>query len=90
MADANVPSLKQIQNFVSRIKPKPKPLTVHDLAVYAEAHLDVPENEDKPYVVSYMPFAEDHFVIVWTTGKLERIQNESKILATDATYKLTW
>lgn len=89
--DANsVPSLKQIQNYVSRLKPRSEPLTDALLKEYAEEHLAVPEDENEPFVTDYMPFDDKHFVIVWTTRKLAQIQSKSIILATDATYKLSW
>jgi hypothetical protein len=90
MAAAEVPTLKQIQNFVGRLKPPSKPLMDADLIEYANRNLAVPENVNKPFVTRFMPYQDEHFVIVWTTTKLIQVQNESKILATDATYKLNW
>lgn len=91
MVPADVPTLQQIQNLVKRLKPPARPLTDNDLCLYAEAHLNVPDNENKPFVVDFLPFDDaDHFVLVWSTSKLIQIQNASQILATDATYKLSW
>ena len=90
MPAASVPTLEQIQNFVKRLKPPSTPLTDDVLRVYAESNSTAPENENKPFVIDFMPYKDGHFVIVWTTIKLSRIQNESNVLATDATYKLSW
>lgn len=66
-------------------------MTDADLANYAHQHQEVPENEDTPFVAKFVPYSEDgHFAIIWTTPKLRGVQNESKVLVTDATYGLSW
>lgn len=90
MAVAEVPTLKQIQNLVSRLKPTSKPLTDIILVEYAKCNMAIPQDQNKPFVARFMPYRKEKFVIVWTTPKLMGIQNASKILVTDATYKLSW
>lgn len=89
------PSLKQIENQLSYIRKKQKktePLTNVDLVNYATPRSNMPTDENQPFVVSFVPYEEEskHFLIVWSTPKLVRVQQEAKILYADATYKLNW
>jgi hypothetical protein len=88
-----VPSLIQVENFVSRLRKKKtssEPMTTADLVKYIAAHSALPDNEDGVFVPGFMPYEREHFVVVWSTLKLIDIQHSSNFLATDATYKLTW
>lgn len=67
-----------------------QPLRDVDLVNYYEANRIVPDDDDKAYVVGFEPYANGHFVLVWSTPKLIGIQSASEFLATDATYKLNW
>lgn len=91
MDAVDVPELRQIQNQVQVLKPSSRPLTDNDLRIYAESHSRILNNENKPFVVDFLQFDdEERFVIVWSTPKLIQVQNNSTVLATDATYKLSW
>lgn len=86
--------MKQIQNFVDRWRKKNasnKPVTDVDLQNYADANSAIPADENSVYVVGFAPFDKNkHFLVVWSTSKLVRVQAGSNLLCTDATYKLNW
>jgi len=61
-----------------------------DLSSYANEHCTIPDDENASFIVGFMPFADEHFLLVWSTPKLIDVQRASSLLATDATYKLNW
>lgn len=90
---AKVPTLLQVQNFVAQLRKKEapsKPLTDADLIKYVNENSVLPEDENSTFIAGYMEYRNEHFLLVWSTPMLIKIQRESQLLATDATYKLNW
>lgn len=92
--------MKQLQNLKYResVKEgKTKAITIEDLQRYADAHGEVPEDVNKPFVVNFSRASvrrrsgdKTLFCMVWTTAKLMGLQCKSKMIQLDATYKVTW
>jgi hypothetical protein len=83
----------QVQNFVSQLRKKETPstpLTDADLLNYIYNNSQVPDDENSAFIAGSMDYEDEHFLLVWSTPKLIKIQQESRLLCTDATYKLNW
>ena len=79
--------MKQIQNFVTRVKQQSginNPMTLEELKIHCEE-----TDENVPYIVGYDVSNERKVCIVWSTKKLLRLQHSATNICVDGTYKLT-
>lgn len=65
-------------------------MTIYELQEYCNANSARPENIHGPFIVG-SNIADDgsHFIVVWSTTALIKLQNVSKLICVDGTYKLT-
>ena len=103
-----VPTIIQISNFKQRYikKKNPQLLTFGEVLEYCEAHRQVPEDEDAPFIVSYQVRTDeddpDNFPIeieipiepermrLFISTRRLLSQDFPDTIQADATYKLIW
>uniref|UniRef100_A0A915D8K3 Serpin domain-containing protein n=1 Tax=Ditylenchus dipsaci TaxID=166011 RepID=A0A915D8K3_9BILA len=92
--DSLPPSIKQIQNFKCRQNKSQAIVSLEQLKAYAIRNAAVPEeDENKTFVCGFASSVISEkivFCLTWTTVKLRRFQQQSKMIQVDATYKLSW
>ena len=88
------PSIKQIKNFKYREKKEGTIFSVAQLKAFAEKNSTIHGDDDnKAFVCGFASSVIDEkqvFCLTWTTKKLKRMQQQSKMIQVDATYKLNW
>uniref|UniRef100_A0A915EBK2 MULE transposase domain-containing protein n=1 Tax=Ditylenchus dipsaci TaxID=166011 RepID=A0A915EBK2_9BILA len=92
--DSLPPSIKQIENFKCRQNKSEAIVSLEQLKAYAIRNAAVPEeDENKTFVCGFASSVISEkivFCLTWTTVKLRRFQQQSKMIQVDATYKLNW
>lgn len=77
----NLPTLKQVQNFVSRERSETSgPITDVQLQAYCDKAANVPESLDEPFVFGWKYEAPDRFFVMWTTRRLLDLQKAQSLL----------
>lgn len=97
--DDQVPSKRQIKNIIEQFKAnnesvsKNRPITMKDLCDFAEAHSNIPADEDAAFVAAFERSppneSEKRFHLFLTTPRLLRNAKDAKNLHADATHKVT-
>uniref|UniRef100_A0A915DEB5 Protein kinase domain-containing protein n=1 Tax=Ditylenchus dipsaci TaxID=166011 RepID=A0A915DEB5_9BILA len=84
----------QIENFKCRQNKSEAIVSLEQLKAYAIRNAAVPEeDENKTFVCGFASSVISEkivFCLTWTTVKLRRFQQQSKMIQVDATYKLNW
>ena len=83
--------MKQIQNFVTRVKQQSginNHMTLEELKIQCEENSSTPIDKDVPFIVAYDVSNERKVCIVWSTKKLLRLQHSATNICVDGTYKI--
>ncbi|KAI1709031.1 MULE transposase domain-containing protein [Ditylenchus destructor] len=93
IANIAPPSLRQIKNAKYYKKKEKSIFSVEDLRQYAINKSAIPDDENLAFVVDFVSEINDEneqFCLVWTTKRLQKLQQKSLSIQADTTYKLTW